>query len=122
MKDYQSGGSTPPAPTDPKDMTPAELAAFRRNPGKSTIDLLKEDKEKTIRKKMESMPPMPMPAPGDSRPGVSMSEESRKMIEDTNAGYEYTKKKPFKSGGSVGSASKRADGCAVRGKTKGMMR
>lgn len=29
--------------------------------------------------------------------------------------------KPFKSGGSVGSASKRADGCATKGKTKGKM-
>jgi hypothetical protein len=28
----------------------------------------------------------------------------------------------FKKGGKVSSASKRADGCAVRGKTKGMMR
>lgn len=27
----------------------------------------------------------------------------------------------FKKGGQVGSASKRADGCAVRGKTKGRM-
>ena len=103
------------------DMTPAELAAFRLNKGKSTIDLLKEDKEKTIRKKMESMPPMTIPAPGESRPGVGMSEESRKMIDDTNKGYEYTKKRPFKAGGSVGSASNRADGCAVRGKTKGRM-
>jgi predicted flap endonuclease-1-like 5' DNA nuclease len=35
-----------------------------------------------------------------------------------------SKKEPVKKakGGSVGSASKRADGCAVRGKTKGMMR
>ena len=29
--------------------------------------------------------------------------------------------KPFKSGGKVSSASKRADGCAQRGKTKGRM-
>ena len=29
---------------------------------------------------------------------------------------------PFKKGGSVSSASKRADGCAIRGKTKGTMR
>jgi hypothetical protein len=115
MKNYQSGGSTP-------EMTPAELAAFRLNKGKSTIDLLKEDKEKTIRKKMESMPPMTLPEPGAPRPGVSMSEESRKMIDDTNKGYEYTKKRDYAKGGSVGSASKRADGCAVRGKTKGMMR
>jgi hypothetical protein len=30
-----------------------------------------------------------------------------------------TVKKAFKSGGSVSSASKRADGCATKGKTKG---
>jgi hypothetical protein len=29
--------------------------------------------------------------------------------------------KPMKSGGSVSSASKRGDGCAIRGKTKGRM-
>jgi len=32
-----------------------------------------------------------------------------------------TVKKAFKSGGSVSSASKRADGCAIKGKTKGRM-
>jgi hypothetical protein len=32
-----------------------------------------------------------------------------------------TVKKAFKSGGKVSSASKRADGCAVKGKTKGRM-
>jgi hypothetical protein len=32
-----------------------------------------------------------------------------------------TVKKAFKSGGKVGSASKRADGCCVKGKTKGRM-
>ena len=31
------------------------------------------------------------------------------------------KKKKFSKGGSVSSASKRADGCAIRGKTKGRM-
>lgn len=31
------------------------------------------------------------------------------------------KMKPMKKGGSVSSASKRADGCCVRGKTKGKM-
>ena len=35
----------------------------------------------------------------------------------------YTKDKPdnLKTGGKVSSASKRADGCAVKGKTKGKM-
>lgn len=116
MKNYQSGGSTPQ-----KDMTPAELAAFRLNQGKTTAQLIEESKAKTIKKKMDAMPPL-APAPvGQTPPGVSMSEESKKMMEDTDAGYEYTKKRPLKAGGSV-SASKRADGCAVRGKTKGMMR
>lgn len=31
----------------------------------------------------------------------------------------YENAKPMKKGGSVGSASKRADGCATKGKTKG---
>jgi replicative superfamily II helicase len=101
------------------------LAAFRLNQGKSTVDLLKEDKEKTIRKKMEGMPMAT--ELGERTLNEYLSPESKKIIEETNAGYEYTKKKPFKAGGAVkmasgGSASKRADGCAVRGKTKGMMR
>lgn len=33
--------------------------------------------------------------------------------------YESYNQAPFKAGGSVGSASKRADGCATKGKTKG---
>jgi len=70
---------------------------------------------------MDAMPPQEPAGIGETRPGVGVSEESRKMMEDTEAGYNYTKKRNFKSGGSV-SASKRADGCAVRGKTKGMMR
>jgi len=122
MKKYAEGGSMPKGIQLP-EKTQAEITAERMNRGKSTVDLLKEDKAKTIKKKMEAMPPMSLPEPGDSRPGVGMSEESRKMMEDTDAGYEYTKKKPFKKGGSVkSSASKRADGIAQRGKTKGMMR
>ena len=35
------------------------------------------------------------------------------------SGPMITLKKSFKSGGKVGSASKRADGCATKGKTKG---
>jgi hypothetical protein len=59
-----------------------------------------------------------MNRPKATRPGGADSEIStkglnRKMREE---GY-----RPFKKGGSVSSASKRADGCAVRGKTKGRM-
>lgn len=38
--------------------------------------------------------------------------------EDMSGSGEYT---PFKKGGKVSSASKRADGCATKGKTKGRM-
>ena len=104
------------------NMTPAELAAFRLNKGKSTVDLLKEAKAKDIQKKMdESKAPLAVDV-GTLPPQTSMSDESKKMIEDTNKGYEYTKKRDYAKGGSVGSASKRADGCAVGGKTIGMMR
>jgi hypothetical protein len=46
---------------------------------------------------------------------VVQDEQNRKGTEN----YESSKK--YASGGSVGSASKRADGCAQRGKTKGRM-
>lgn len=35
--------------------------------------------------------------------------------------YERSRTTPYKAGGNVSSASKRADGCAQRGKTKGTM-
>jgi hypothetical protein len=45
----------------------------------------------------------------------------RKSFSDEDA-KEMAKQKAFKSGGSVkSSASKRADGCAIKGKTKGRM-
>ena len=110
-------------------MTPAELAAMRRNQGKSTEELLREQKEKEIRKKMQGMT-MAMEI-GETPASISMTPESQQMMQDTEEGYQATKKKPFKSGGkvkkyakggSVSSASKRADGCATKGKTKGRMR
>jgi hypothetical protein len=42
----------------------------------------------------------------------------RPKIDDA---YEASRTTPYKKGGSVGSASSRADGCAERGKTKGTM-
>ena len=105
-------------------MTPAELAAFRLNKGKTTAELLKEAKDKDIRKKMEGM--KMSTDVGELPPGVSMSDESKKMMEDTDKGFEYATKNKrnggavkMAKGGSVSSASKRADGCAQRGKTRG---
>ena len=49
-----------------------------------------------------------------------LEERDKSMIEGARKVKEKIKKvMPFKKGGSVSSASKRADGCAHRGKTKG---
>lgn len=42
-------------------------------------------------------------------------------MKNNRAADQYEKNKTFKSGGKVGSASKRADGCCVKGKTRGKM-
>lgn len=119
MKKYADGGDMPKGRQLP-EKTQAEIVAERMNKGKNYDQLLKEARESMVEKKMGKTPPMPLPEVGSTPPGVGMSEESRKMMQDTDAGYEFTKKRNFAKGGSV-SASKRADGCAVRGKTKGRM-
>ena len=53
--------------------------------------------------------------------------EARQMMKDraeakaAEAAYNKAMPKPYASGGKVDSASKRADGCATKGKTKGKM-
>ena len=56
--------------------------------------------------------------PGSDKPGkVRIDEEETEIV--------YPKAKgslmPLKAGGKVSSASKRADGCAIKGKTRGRM-
>ena len=118
MKHYAEGGMSQSIQLPEK--TKAEIAAERVSKGRTYDQMLKEAQKNMVEKKMGKTPPMSLPDIGQTPPGTSMSEESKKMMQDTDAGYEYTKKRPFKAGGSV-SASKRADGCAVRGKTKGKM-
>jgi hypothetical protein len=43
----------------------------------------------------------------------------RKMQEATDKAYEASRTTPYAAGGKVSSASKRADGCATKGKTRG---
>ena len=63
-------------------------------------------------------------------PDYKRTPEMEKVTEQENARYKEGKRQqrmdevkkavnPFKKGGKVSSASKRADGCAVKGKTKG---
>lgn len=53
--------------------------------------------------------------------------EARQMMKDrkeakkAEAAYNAAMPSPYKSGGKVSSASSRADGCAVKGKTRGKM-
>lgn len=64
------------------------------------------------------------PSPAQAARMKQQVEEERKQ-RDTDKAYEESKRQSMKrgyaSGGSVSSASKRADGCAQRGKTKGRM-
>lgn len=72
---------------------------------------------------MTNTPAAPMPAPAASTPRPRRSpmvEESIQEAEDMKM-RDKIRGMGYKSGGSVGSASKRADGCAQRGKTKGRM-
>ncbi len=71
-------------------------------------------------------PPMTLE---DREPNEEQKRKMREQLGDYRAS-EAAKKAPttkkemgkvFKMGGAVGSASKRADGCAQRGKTKGRM-
>jgi hypothetical protein len=104
-------------------MTPADLAAMRVRKGRTDEQMYKDARDANMKKRMEKMPPRPRMEIGELPANMSMSEEDKQMSRDTDAGYEFAKRQPlFKKGGMVGSASKRADGCAVRGKTKGMMR
>jgi len=51
-----------------------------------------------------------------------MREAEAKDKEPTGSGKEsLSKERSYKKGGSVSSASKRADGCCIKGKTKGRM-
>jgi hypothetical protein len=56
---------------------------------------------------------------------AAMIQDARDQSMQDAAGAAYDKAMPsperYAKGGSVGSASKRADGCAQRGKTKGRM-
>lgn len=52
---------------------------------------------------------------------ASEIERARKNPQGNEAKFRRMMGKEFKAGGKVSSASKRADGCAIKGKTKGRM-
>lgn len=63
------------------------------------------------------------PATRAKRAAMLQGAKDEAMMEAAGAAYDKAMPSPerYAKGGSVGSASKRADGCAERGKTKGRM-
>jgi hypothetical protein len=55
------------------------------------------------------------------RAAMMQDAQDQAMQPKVDAAYNAARTTPFKKGGSVGSASKRADGCAQKGKTKGRL-
>jgi len=76
---------------------------------------------------LSKISPTSMKAAKDMQAGAnamreSVPEEARNYELAVDSGYKKGGKvKKYAKGGSVGSASKRADGCATKGKTKGRM-
>ena len=56
-----------------------------------------------------------------ARDDMREAKKMRESVPESAREYEAYQGAGYKAGGKVGSASKRADGCAVRGKTKGKM-
>jgi hypothetical protein len=54
-----------------------------------------------------------------ARDEIRTGKKMRESVPEPVREYEAYQGAGYKKGGSVGSASKRADGCAIRGKTKG---
>lgn len=84
--------------------------------GDQNLEFLKEDISKAKDKMI-------------GRPGKGITKDEIGKYKDMMVGkpgvneelFEKAKKNAYASGGKVSSASKRADGCAQRGKTKGRM-
>lgn len=76
--------------------------------------MLQEVKDAKDAVKMDEAYNKAMPMPDTSFPLPAKKAEEKKPTEK-----KMPPAKPYAKGGSVSSASKRADGCAVKGKTKG---
>ena len=78
--------------------------------------MLQEVKDAKDAVKMEEAYNKAMPMPDTSFPLPAKKAEEKKPTDK-----KMSPAKPYAKGGSVSSASSRADGCAIKGKTKGTM-
>ena len=85
----------------------AEMGQPPMEPDGGSVSPRPAMKRAPMKRPMPRKPIMPV-APKGRGPGMAADESAMPAP-------------AFKSGGSVGSASKRADGCATKGKTKGRM-
>jgi len=122
----------------PKAMSFKEAFAKHRAAGDKTFEWngKKYTTEMASDKKRSPAASVPTPNIAEGRTASGMPREARGVADKRTAGQKYADRQVraadvmrraareqygFKSGGSVGSASKRADGCAIRGKTRGRM-
>jgi len=82
---------------------------------KKVSGMSEEDKKLFGEKETDLPPPKGFKKSNDKKP---MNEGLKKLKEKVP---EVVKEMGYKKGGKVSSCSKRADGCAVKGKTKGRM-
>jgi hypothetical protein len=131
VKRYAEGGELPQAMVDrmarKENEETRELVA---KPARAAVNAIKKNLAEGAKEHQAPKPRMNMgKLPGkaaDKRLGLEGYDDIeknnaavllRKGFSDDDA-KDMAKQKAYKSGGSVSSASKRADGCAIRGKTR----
>ena len=114
------------------DIYTAEMGNPPTNDDMMSVELLQRKRKPMPKPMPKAAPkPAPRPAPRPMPRDLGMLEDDMGSIEDTRgqlrpktdrqkkAAKDIKSAMGMKKGGSVGSASKRADGCATKGKTKG---
>jgi hypothetical protein len=108
------------APSKPKVEPKVEPKAAPKAETKTTSGLTNREKE--IKSSGMSGKFVKGAAPDERRAPTTSSLSKEERIRAAGGGGKYVKgATPMKSGGKVSSASKRGDGCAIKGKTRGRM-
>jgi hypothetical protein len=100
-----------------KNLPSEDISPLQKEPRKNLIDSAK-DTVKSAGKRLKDN------VMGTKEQNMKAEADEKRRAKENPEGNEAKfrkmmgKKDEFKSGGSVSSASKRADGCAIRGKTK----
>ena len=104
----------------PEAIKPAMKMAGRRKMMEDGANALNMRNYKPRRPEM-TLDDVVTPETRMKRAAMMQDAKDQSMQPKIDAAYEASRTTPYKKGGSVSSASSRADGCAERGKTKGTM-